>query len=319
MRCIICLIEQPPSEEHIFPESIGGSLVTQRVCKPCNDLLGANADAPLVNSLPVRMARNLHKIKGGSEKLPEVFGEGVLDDETEQRVRVTTDPNTGAIDVRLHPKITSGTKGDEIRIDARDIHRLPTIVARLRKRRGLPELTDEQLQDEIARLMSVAERGQITGVPVKHSKLVDTREFARGLAKIAYQLGHRYLGEAYLEDPVAANLRNYVTGKGDHSSTRGKVLFGSGADEFPFRMWADDKTRHIAFITKAESGVAAGIRIFDVYNAVFPLSDSATRYPATTASEPHGYFISIDPVTGSSTESTFAEEVARFCAPEGNR
>jgi hypothetical protein len=41
---LACLSEREPSEEHVFPAAIGGTLVIDRVCKPCNDRLGANVD-----------------------------------------------------------------------------------------------------------------------------------------------------------------------------------------------------------------------------------------------------------------------------------
>jgi hypothetical protein len=49
MRCFFCLEEREPTEEHVFPHAIGGTLTIDRVCKPCNDFLGAKVDVLLTN------------------------------------------------------------------------------------------------------------------------------------------------------------------------------------------------------------------------------------------------------------------------------
>ena len=53
-KCIFCLNkfdDSKKTEEHVFPEAIGGSFSIFNLCKPCNDKLGANADSHLINNL----------------------------------------------------------------------------------------------------------------------------------------------------------------------------------------------------------------------------------------------------------------------------
>jgi len=47
MWCIFCQENKQPSEEHIIPENIGGSVITYQVCKSCNSTLGSYADSEL--------------------------------------------------------------------------------------------------------------------------------------------------------------------------------------------------------------------------------------------------------------------------------
>jgi len=48
MSCVFCDSSDGFSEEHIIPESIGGSVIIKRVCRDCNNILGSEADAELV-------------------------------------------------------------------------------------------------------------------------------------------------------------------------------------------------------------------------------------------------------------------------------
>jgi hypothetical protein len=45
MKCIICTNEfEKLTNEHIFPESMGGSIITKNVCKSCHSKLGQEVD-----------------------------------------------------------------------------------------------------------------------------------------------------------------------------------------------------------------------------------------------------------------------------------
>ena len=57
-RCIYCAMENlKPSLEHVVPAALGGTLTTRSVCEECNSSLGAEVDAPFVDSLLLRMLR----------------------------------------------------------------------------------------------------------------------------------------------------------------------------------------------------------------------------------------------------------------------
>jgi hypothetical protein len=47
----------PPSDEHIFPDAIGGTLIIDRVCAGCNHTVNGAADEALTKHTLVRMAR----------------------------------------------------------------------------------------------------------------------------------------------------------------------------------------------------------------------------------------------------------------------
>ncbi len=47
MVCIFCNASEDFSEEHIIPESLGGSIIARNVCRRCNRVLGSQVDAEL--------------------------------------------------------------------------------------------------------------------------------------------------------------------------------------------------------------------------------------------------------------------------------
>lgn len=107
MRCIFCLEERPPSQEHVFPRVIGGPLTIDRVCDQCNSELGMRVDAALCDFLPVRARRAKLGLAGNSGVVPEWYelflGDAKLVGEAAGRIQTTFDKGTGKLNHRqLH-------------------------------------------------------------------------------------------------------------------------------------------------------------------------------------------------------------------------
>jgi len=104
-RCIFCLKDSPPSEEHVFPEAIGGHLVTDRVCNTCNSFLGTKVDAPLCDSPSLVMRRFELELAGKNGKVPDrlrkIFGTGVLRGDPTQKIKVKVNRRTGKPGIEL--------------------------------------------------------------------------------------------------------------------------------------------------------------------------------------------------------------------------
>src|SRR5208283_4444094 len=92
MRCLFCLEEREPSVEHVFPDAIGGTLVIDRVCKPCNDWLGANVDVLLTNHKAILAKRAQFGLGERSGKAvnpwKRVFGDGSLASDPELKIQL---------------------------------------------------------------------------------------------------------------------------------------------------------------------------------------------------------------------------------------
>ena len=80
MICVSCLKECVPSEEHIFPESLGGTLVFYDVCKKCNDYFGHSVDIWLIEHWLIQGQRMSKGLRGKSGKVPNTLANGTLGD-----------------------------------------------------------------------------------------------------------------------------------------------------------------------------------------------------------------------------------------------
>lgn len=90
MKCIFCLEEKPPSDEHVIPDSIGGTIHITEVCRECNSDLSRLVDNPFANSPVIQLARYNHAIGGKRGNVPFPFkGVGVA--ESGVRVSVNRD------------------------------------------------------------------------------------------------------------------------------------------------------------------------------------------------------------------------------------
>ena len=62
LQCIVCLGQGPLTKEHVIPDSIGGILTSNFLCKGCNDRFGAGFEAK------ARLAPELRKAASGLDE-----------------------------------------------------------------------------------------------------------------------------------------------------------------------------------------------------------------------------------------------------------
>lgn len=55
-KCLLCLREEPLTDEHIVPEALGGKLISKLLCQGCNSTLGASIEAKARSDPSVRIA-----------------------------------------------------------------------------------------------------------------------------------------------------------------------------------------------------------------------------------------------------------------------
>lgn len=114
-RCIYCLNElsddRQTSLEHIVQASIGGSTVfsTRDCCKPCNDRLGAEIDAPFVDGPPLNFLRVTYDLRGQSRTVPTYRFRGVA---VEENVDAQIVMAPGRLEPRLKPSVRKSRAGD---------------------------------------------------------------------------------------------------------------------------------------------------------------------------------------------------------------
>lgn len=310
MRCIFCLEEREPSCEHVFPQAISGTLTINRVCKPCNEWLGAKVDCKLTNHIAcVGMREKLGLTDGEGRPVrswPRFFREGKLAVDQTQTIEIRQDRETGSFSTKLRyhrqeSKDADGTEQVQISIDLSDIDQLPNIVQRERKRRRLPPLSDQEieaLKDDARKNVQTIEQPEVILSP-----RIDTELYKPAIAKIAYEMAWYWLGDAYLDDARADVLRDYIRGKRDDLRSA-HIEFNENYQGLA--LWAGEPNAHIAFGASQGRSHAVALRIFSIFVGVIEITTQNERYAGTDWNR----FLLIDPATKVRRESSVEDELA---------
>lgn len=319
MRCIFCSRDRPPSEEHVLPLAIGGTLTTDRVCEPCNSTLGSRVDAALSNFLPIRMRRATLNLAGNSGTVPAwyeiLLGKVKLVGQTADQAHVTFNKETGQLDTRLLKHVVETvTPGQEkvlqITLDERDKDQLPKIIARERKRRGLTLLSEE----EIARQAKKFTTATVNHPVIQINPSISFAFLRHAMTKIAYELAFLWLGEPYLDDPVAAELRAAVCSPELTSTDKIAGYVGPAEGCEAFKFWTPHEGHHLAYANVVACNVVISVRVFDIYSACIVVSREAGRYFRSRADGDKLRFLAIDAVSGKTIETSFRQETKRMAA-----
>ena len=321
MQCIFCSEERSPSVEHVFPLAIGGTITTDRVCLKCNSELGTRVDAALSDFFPVRMRRAKLALAGNEGTPPawyEMFlGQAKLVGQTADRVQITFDKATSKLDTRQLYHATDivmpdGTKGRQITLDERDKGEIPKIIQRERKRHGLEPLSEQDL----AAAASTCKTGVIENPLVQISLSANFAYLRHAMIKIAYELAFLWLGELYLADPLAGELRAAICSPDVASTDKltGCIGEAENCDVFN-KVWTPHEEHHLAYANIiAGKDLVICVRIFDIYAAAIVVSRDPSRYVGGITGRTKLRFLAIDSVSGRTINTTFDEESRRIAA-----
>jgi len=319
MLCIFCSSERPPSLEHIFPLAIGGTITTNRVCSACNSVLGSRVDAALTDFLPIRSRRAKLGLAGHRGEPPPqwdiLFGEQKLMGTEADRIFTTLNKATGKLEHRQLYHATDivtpdGKKARKITLDERDKDQIPKVIQRERKRHGLPPLSEEVLAIEAQKFESTTIDNPVVQVNID----VSFAFVRHAMMKIAYELAFRWLGEPYLDDPLAIQLREAIC-KDDLTSTDMLAGYVGWAEPCTaFRFWTPHEAHHLAFASVVANSVVIATRIFDQYAVAIPVSRDPGRYLRSRVDTAKLRFLAIDSVSRETIETTFEAEQFRLAA-----
>jgi HNH endonuclease len=318
MKCIFCTNERPPSLEHVFPLAIGGHVTTDRVCKECNSTLGSRVDAALCEFLPIRIRRAELNLAGNSRTPPGLFdlltGDVTLVNEPGGRLRTTYNEITKKLEhKRLYQAsdvvTPEGQKLRRIIIDPTDKDQIPTILKRERKRHNLPPLSNEELAIEAANYTI----NTIKNPTVKVDIRVKSAYLRHAMFKIAYELAFLWLGETYLDDPLAFEMRAAICEPDIASTNNLAGWVGYAPACVPFtKFWTPDKANHLAYANVVANQICVAVRVFDIYAACVTVSREANRYLREPADFDKLRFLAINSVAGKSSDTAFADERQRL-------
>ncbi len=314
--CIFCLREKADTDfnkEHVFPESIGGSLTINDVCTTCNSYLGRCVDNHLVDHLFIKSERMTHQLSSKGRSIPNPFGIGIMDDGT--KVQFTPGENGNnklyILPKKIDKKEESSKVTLNIRLSEEKKDELLSITNKIRKRMGLPKWRKEDLYKH-----TTTTHTKIINPEVTLDFFYDDIEYRRAILKIAYELGYYWFGDEFLNNEDAELIRQCIMH--DEPSVKWyekfqlRPVIGRASDFSVYDCWSDAKDSHIAYVSPLGGRVYCFIKIFDVFAAFIPLS---SKY-ILPKNNPHfhdslGNFIAVNYKTGKCKECTLAEESSR--------
>lgn len=244
----------------------------------------------------------------------EIFlGEQKLIGPEANRIRTSLNKKTGKLEHRqlfhaTEVELPDGKKARQITIDKRDKGQIPTIIQRDRKRRGLPPLSTEELALRASEFTVNAVENPLVLVSIS----VSFAFLRHAMMKIAYELAFLWLGESYLDDPLAVELREAIL-KEDLSSTDSLSGYVGSAESCDiFKFWTPHKAHHLAFALVVSGVVFVAVRVFDIYAAVIPVSNDVSRYARIDDNGMNAPFLVIDAATSCMIQTTFGDEQRRL-------
>ena len=335
MRCMFCLNERPPGNEHVFQRAIGGTLRTDRVCdeapvgtRSCNSQLGSVADAPLTDHPFIAKHRERLGLAGYSGKIPNaaqsLLGKGgVLATDPTQKMQLVKNRATGQLDPKMLYNrkteiLADKTIKHQITIDARggieEVRRILASEIR-RSKKDNPNITvptDAELERIAQVCVNNAQR--VEGPVVRYELPIEVTKYRRGIFKIAYELAFLWLGEKYLDDPVAAKLRAVIIEGADPQAVgiHGHIEFGCSIE--PLRPWANEADTHVAFNAVVGRKIAICLKIFDEISAVIVVTDEPAKYCNDQFDQSVIRFISINAASGIERQSSYIDECGRIAS-----
>lgn len=305
MRCIFCLKNfdlRTMSEEHVFPDAIGGTYIIRTVCASCNSLLGSDVDNHLTNHKLVAFRRMQYRLGGRSGKIPVPFGPGHLADNPDHKFQTRVDPKTGILDPRTVRKVTK-TPGEtginySILLDSRDEHEVPNIIRKILTRNNITGISVEDV-------LKTATYQRHEAPTVTYGIPIDIIQYHRPLWKIAYEMAYSWLGDAWCDDDMALFLRNAIFDTQisvDSLSSYGirgiTGIFGTTPLSQTFSL---PDSSLLCLMLSVEGHLAMYIRVFNIFEAITVVSSTPERYSWQKAA------LFMDVATGEKTETPLYE------------
>lgn len=296
---------------------MGGTLTTERVCSKCNSDLGERIDAALINFPPISSRRAKLGLAGNSKSVPNpldfLTGQSELVGEVAGRLQTTIDKTTDGLRHRqlFHSaEIVSpdGQKTVQVTIDERDKDQIPTIIKRTRAKYKLPPLSESEL--------AIAAENYETRT-IENPLIVKELQFSfaylqHAMLKIVYELAFIWLGEAYLEDPLAEQLRSAILSRNLNSADPYAYGIRDANEHQAFFCWTPNEAHHLAYSELIAGKIVIAVRLFDAYAVTVVVSNDASRYINSASDLSKLKFMAMDSVSGKKIQTSFPEEKARL-------
>jgi hypothetical protein len=259
MSCLFCYPIEPKTpitREHVIPETIGGGLVMNAVCKDHNDRLGARVDVVLVDNFMIQMIRLGLRLpaKDGTIPTPLVDGRLVGTEEIAS-FRVAPGAAKGVVSVRNR------------------VEQMPSEGGTVRKRIVAEPNQFEQIR---AKLESRAQRGgyqmvlhgpeetNVVSPVVEKTEHLELSVLVRPILKIAFEYAALTFGDDYAATSSAAHLRDQIL---ETLAPSTKMPFRIAPTGTVLSAGAWPSYFHAIRLIRSRDDIVCNLRIFNVFEA----------------------------------------------------
>ncbi len=231
-RCARCLEVLPLTEEHVFPDGVGGVYTEDMLCKLCNGFFGREIDRPYLDLISTKAFRQIHQIAGRRKNIPNVFDRVFEVDTPEglERIKIDEDGAPYVLpDVRNFEQIDEDSFRLSVKVDRRDREMLPEIFRKTYERffttgEGKAwgwdaEQIEQLIQQQIEHAKGVEFQTRNVG-ELRVSETVSKQTLLLEAAKIAYEIAAVVAGDLFLDSQGALEFRT-ILGMAD----KGEISF----------------------------------------------------------------------------------------------
>lgn len=281
-NCIFCLKDNDLTDEHIIPDSIGGSLQIHAVCKKCNSEIGRDIDGVFINSLLISLPRFALQVPGKSGAVPNPFG-GVgtssdgykvrMDDNLKPKILPTTQEETtpgGDIEIKM-----VFDKSDEACVSSEVLKKARRVLRQKYPKMQEPEIEKKaqaSLDDALERLTM-----NDSNPTVQYKFSINLAAMRLEFIKIAYEMAFYVFGENYVSlSKTAAVLRKAIVERQSEPMVHGQIPCAPDH----FGLFFPESDKHVVLMLNG----GAYIRLFGIAGFVeFEESDARFMCPGDAA------------------------------------
>lgn len=288
-KCIICKkikYDDEFNKEHIIPESIGGSLTIENVCKECNNKLGIEIDSKIVDDFLIKanIVGNEIKNKKNKEKVP--FEKLISNKYHNIKITAKREKSGKFKNWESNTSLKQSKEDQNKQTIYYDSNKNQEEVLKdienLFKNKYNKELSEDEKEQIKYKMNNEYNKPEIE---FNYPAIIDFKKIARGLIKIAYESAYYKLGEEYFDDEMGEELRESLFDENkdiiEKYAQRGMEMMPDEKLKMIFHQIdtiSDKKLIHLLYFFKNNNKFYVVINIFNTYKNCICISENIDRY-----------------------------------------
>lgn len=288
-KCIICKKIKNNEEfnkEHIIPESIGGSLTIENVCKECNNKLGKEIDSKIIDDFLIKGQIVGNKIRNKNNKEKVLFEKLISNNNPKIKLKAKRVKNGKFEKWEANTSLKSSKEDKNFHSIYFDSNKDKKIV--------LKEI-EKQFKNKYGKTLTEEEKKMIMykinneysypKIEFNSTQTIDFKKLTREFIKIAYETAHYILGEKYFDDVIGQDLRESLFNENheliDKYVERGMELISYPKFKEIFNKLnnlSDKNLIHLIEISEINNKLYIAINLFNIYNNCICITETANLY-----------------------------------------